>query len=148
MLDGLLFQPAGTETTHQTRSGIPIYRGGPVGWEEWKFKIIGRVNSLKNQCDVLDPDSVKKTENQLIALSSSVVDGLQEDALRIAMEIGQETLNTSNGVMTLIQRIEDSIPYGDREDDARTLFHLGSKLRGPLTLSTFWRVRGLSLIHI
>ena len=141
MLDGLLFQPAGTETTQQTRAGIPIYRGGPVGFEEWKFKIIGRVQSIKNQCDVHEPESVRKTENQLVALSAMVVEALEDDALRIAMEIGQETLNTKNGVMILIQRIEDAIPYGDKEDDARDLYHLGAKNKGPLT-----RQKGESMV--
>ena len=73
MLDGLLFQPAGTETTQQTRAGIPIYRGGAVGFEEWRFKITGRVQSIKNQCGVHEPESVRKTENQLVALSAMVV---------------------------------------------------------------------------
>ena len=60
MLEGLIFQPSGTETTQQTRAGVPIYRGGPLGFEEWKFKILGRVQSIKNQCDVDDQENVRR----------------------------------------------------------------------------------------
>ena len=133
MLEGLVFQPPGTETTQQTRAGVPIYRGGPLGFEEWKFKILGRVQSIKNQCDIDDQESVRKMENQLVDFSAKVVETLEDDALRIAIEIGLETLSTKDGVMTLVQHIKGAIPYGDKEDDARDLYHLGAKSRGVLS---------------
>ena len=132
MLDGLIFQPPGTQTTQQTRQGVPIYGGGAQGFEEWQFKIEGRVKAIEAQCDPDDPESVRKMRNQLIKLSTDVVDALEDDSLRIAMEIGHENLSTVTGVTTLIQRIEESIPYGDKQDDARSLFHIGTKNRGPL----------------
>ena len=55
MLDGLLFNPSGTETTNQTRAGIPIYRGGALGFEEWKFKILGRAKAIRSQADEKTP---------------------------------------------------------------------------------------------
>ena len=131
MLDGLIFQPPGTQTTQQTRQGVPIYGGGAQGFEEWQFKIEGRVKAIEAQCDPDDPESVRKMRNQLIKLSTDVVDALEDDSLRIAMEIGHENLSTVTGVTTLIQRIEESIPYGDKQDDARTLFHIGAKNKGP-----------------
>ena len=116
MLDGLLFQPAGTETTNQTRAGIPIYRGGPLGFEEWKFKIRGRVQSIQNQCREDDAWSVIERDNKL------VVEALEDDALKVAIEMGHDVLSTPEGVTLLVQRIEDAIPYGDKEDDARDLY--------------------------
>ena len=110
MLDGLIFQPPGTQTTQQTRQGVPIYGGGAQGFEEWQFKIEGRVKAIEAQCDPDDPESVRKMRNQLIKLSTDVVDALEDDSLRIAMEIGHENLSTVTGVTTLIQRIEESIP--------------------------------------
>ena len=63
MLDGLLLNPSGTETTNQTRAGIPMYRGGAFGFEEWKFKILGRVQALKNQIHDHDENSKKEMED-------------------------------------------------------------------------------------
>ena len=141
MLEGLLFQASGTEITLQTRAGIPIYRGGPLGFEEWKFKILGRVQSIKNQCAGEDEQSVTDMENKLVDLSAKVIEALEDDALRIAIEIGHDTLSTKDGVITLIQRIEEAIPYGDKEDDARDLYHIGAKSRGVLS-----RQKGESMV--
>ena len=80
-------------------------------------------------------------ENQLLDMSAKVVEALEDDALRIAMEIGHGRLSTVDGVTTLVQRIEESIPYGDKEDDARDLYHLGARSRGPLT-----RQKGESMV--
>ena len=88
MLDGLLFNPSGIETTNQTRDGIPIYRGGAFGFEEWKFKILGRVKSIKSQVDEKNPKSIIEVDKKLIDFSSKVVEALEDDALRIAMEVG------------------------------------------------------------
>ena len=141
MLDGLLFNPSGTETTNQTRAGIPIYRGGAFGFEEWKFKILGRVKAIKANENADDPESIAEVEKKLIDFSSKVVEALEDDALRIAMEVGHDVLTSRDGVATLVQRIEDSIPYGDKEDDARDLYHLGAKGRGQLS-----RQKGESMV--
>ena len=92
MLDGLLLNPSGTETTNQTRAGIPMYRGGAFGFEEWIFKILGRVKSIKSQADEKNPESIIEVEKKLIDFSSKVVEALEDDALRIAIEIGLDTL--------------------------------------------------------
>ena len=141
MLDGLLFNPSGTETTNQTRPGIPIYRGGAFGFQEWKFKILGRAKAIKSQLNEKDPDSIAEVEKKLIDFVSKVVEALEDDALRIAMEVGHDVLTTRDGVDKLVQRVEDSIPYGDKEDDARDLYHLGAKGRGHLS-----RQRGESMV--
>ena len=38
-----------------------------------------------------------------------------------------------DGVEKLVDKIEAAIPYGDTEDDARELFHLGAKINGMLS---------------
>ena len=70
MLDGLLFQPAGTDASHITHAGVPIYRGGAVGFDEWKFKILGKVSSIENQCNPHDEESATKMNNILVDLGS------------------------------------------------------------------------------
>ena len=94
MLDGLLFNPSGTETTNKTRAGIPVYRGGAFGFEEWKFKILGRVRSNKSQAAEKNPESILEVEKKLIDFSSKVVEALEDDALRIAMEVGHDVLTS------------------------------------------------------
>ena len=69
MLEGLLYNPAGEDAAPQTRSGIPIYNGSAIGFDEWKFKVLGRVHSIKKQCDFKDKTSIKDMENHLIDLS-------------------------------------------------------------------------------
>ena len=102
MLDGLLFNPSGTETTNQTRAGIPIYRGGAFGFEEWKFKILGRAKAIRSQADEKNPESVAEVEKKLVDFSSKVVEALEDDALRIAMEVGHDVLTSRDGVTTLV----------------------------------------------
>ena len=99
MLEGLLFQPSGTETTHQTRAGIPIYRGGALGFEEWKFKILGRAKAIKSQADEKNPESIAEVEKKLIDFSSKIIEALEDDALHIAIEVGHDTLSTKDGVI-------------------------------------------------
>ena len=141
MLDGLLFQPPGTDFSQQTRAGIPIYRGGAQGFEEWRFKIQGRVRAIENQCKIDDEESQEKTKCQLIDLSAKVVEALQDDALQIAIEIGLDSLSAKDGVSILIKRIEEAIPFGDKEDDARDLYHVGAKKGGVLS-----RQKGESMV--
>ena len=70
--------------------------------------------------------------NKLVDLSSKVVEALEDDVLCIAMEIGHDVLSTRTGVKTLLEGIEGAIPYGDKEDDARDLYHIGAKSHGKL----------------
>ena len=72
-------------------------------------------------------------ENQLVDLSAKVCQALEGDALPIAIEVGLDTLSTKDGVLTLINEIETAIPFGDREDDARKLYHFGATSRGLLS---------------
>ena len=48
MLEGLTFQSSGQPHLSETRAGIPKYKGGPYGFEEWKFKVTGKVKNLKS----------------------------------------------------------------------------------------------------
>ena len=130
MLEGLLYNPAGSDATQQTRSGIPIYNGSASGFDEWKFKSLGLVRSIKKQCDFKEKNSGRGMENQLDDLSAKVCEALEGEALRISVEIGHDELGTKDGVQVLVDAIEKTIPLGDKEDDARELYHLGAKSRG------------------
>ena len=115
--------------------------GSAVGFDEWKFKVLGRVHSIKNQADLKDKTSVRTMENQLVDLSAKVCEALEGEALRVSMEIGHEELQTKDDVEKLVNAIELTIPLGDKEDDARELYHLGARSRGQLA-----RQRGESMV--
>ena len=118
MLDGLTFQPGGgTAVLAEPRAGIPKYRGGPHGFEEWKFKVLGKAANIKKAYDEPDDDILK--QRRLIELLSNVIDSLEGDAVRIAMDMqNRMDLHTTKGVNLLVEEIESSIPYGDRSEDA------------------------------
>ena len=47
MLDGLTYHPGNAvQVLAETRAGIPKYQGGPIGFEEWKFKVFGKVANI------------------------------------------------------------------------------------------------------
>ena len=89
-----------------------------MGFEEWKFKVLGKVANIKMAYNGEDDASLK--ERKLIELLANVIDSLEGDAVRIAMGLEQrESLHTSKGVELLVKEIESSIPYGDRSEDAQ-----------------------------
>ena len=86
MLEGLTFQPGGSsQALAETRAGIPKYKGGPLGFEEWKFKVLGKVANIKMAYNAEDDASLK--EIKLIELLANVIDSLEGDAVRIAMDV-------------------------------------------------------------
>ena len=133
MLDGLTYQPGNVaHVLAETRAGIPKYQGGHSGFEEWKFKVLGKVANIGKAYSAQDDEFLK--ERKLIELLSSVIDSLEGDAVRIAMDLQQNTdLHTTTGVEKLVKEIESSIPYGDRSEDAQRLWQLGAKTHGELT---------------
>ena len=141
MLDGLTYQPGNVaHVLAETRAGIPKYQGGPTSFEEWKFKVLGKVANIKKAYSGEDDASLK--ERKLIELLLNVIDSLEGDAVRIAMDLQQNTdLHTTKGVEQLVTEIESSIPYGDRSEDAQRLWQLGAKTHGELT-----RQRGESMV--
>ena len=86
MLDGLTYQPGNTfQVLAETRAGIPKYSGGPTGFEEWKFKVLGKVKNIKQA--YIGEDDEAQRNRKLIDLTSNVIDSLEGDAVRIAMDI-------------------------------------------------------------
>ena len=94
MLEGLTYQPGSSvQVLAETRAGIPKYKGGPLGFEEWKFKVLGKVANIKMAYNGEDDASLK--ERKLIELLANVIDSLEGDAVRIAMDLeSRESLHT------------------------------------------------------
>ena len=84
---------------------------------------------IKQNAILATKDEIQRKE-RMAELISRVADGLSGDALKVAMDLGDE-LEKDDGLQTLIDRI-DSYVTTFKEDEARELFHIGSRTDGPL----------------
>ena len=132
MLEGLLFR-ADAKDDKVTQQGVPRYLGGSTGFETWKFKIENKVKAIKASIDEEGDATLRRAEEKLIELGSKIVDALEDDALRIAVELGHETLNSEGGIAKLMKKLEDEILFGDKDDDIHDLFRIGCLKKGPLS---------------
>ena len=78
-LEGLTW--GSQEALGETRAGMPIYSGTAHGLTEW-------ISKVRNRCRV--PEATEDPEQkavQLAQLVSQVIEGLTDDALRVAMDM-------------------------------------------------------------
>ena len=125
-LDGLLFRTSNGKEVAETRSGVPMYGGAAHGFEEWKFRV-----STKHKA-VLASESLEKIPEKLAELVARVIDGLTDDALKMAMDIGEEELSQTAGLQTLIDKMEANV-ISFKEDEVKELFRAGTLPDGPLS---------------
>ena len=125
MLDGLVYRPNGqTHNLPETRAGVPQYGGSAADFPEWKFRVLAKVQAL-------GATKIEDREYKRSELVLRVIDSLTDDALRLAMEMGMEELAAESGLENLVQRVEEHVSQ-HKIDEARDLFHLGTKPDGPL----------------
>ena len=126
-MEGLTFhEDSRGKELHETRAGIPHFSGSAFLLPEWKFKVLRKkaaINSIKD-------DALR--EEKLAELMSKIVDGLSDDALRVSMDLGEPVLSKTNGIDMLIKALEEMTSVF-KEDEARELFHIGTKSDGPMT---------------
>ena len=79
----------------ETKQGVPIYGGSAHEFHEWKFRTQVRYDGCK------DDDKP--------ALAGKVLEGLKGHAFQIAMNMGPEKLHEKDGVLKLIDAIEQSL---------------------------------------
>ena len=110
----------------ETKAGIPHFSGAASTIQEWKFKVITKKTAL---LAIKDPDVRKE---KMAELTSKVTDGLAGEALKVAMDLGENELAKDEGLAKLIEAVEKHV-LTFKEDEARELFHEGSKTDGPLS---------------
>ena len=81
----------------ETRAGMPIYSGTAHGLAEWKFKL-----QNKRRVSEATVDEEQKAI-KLAQLISQVIEGLSDDALRIAMDMSEEELAAPGAITTLVE---------------------------------------------
>ena len=94
-LEGLKYLPEGQVMAQEmeTRSGMPIYAGTAVGFEDWHFRILGKL-------------AVQKKKD-LKSFASKVVEGLRGNGLTVAQNVGNARLSKDDGVDELISAMRD-----------------------------------------
>ena len=110
----------------ETRAGMPIYSGTAHGLAEWSFKVRNRARVLA----VMQDEEQKAVK--LATLISQVIEGLTDDALKVAMDMNEQQLSNDNAVETLITSMESYVSQF-KKFEARELYKIGSKTSGPLT---------------
>ena len=103
----------------ETRQGFPYYDGSSRGIEEWKFKVLSKYHA----CTTDD----KKSE-----IASKACEGLQGEALRVAMDIGTAKLAAPDGLVILIKAMEAMVRPLQKEE-AKNLWKIGSRSDGPMS---------------
>ena len=81
-LSGLCYEPGKKESLEETRRGAPIYDGTPDCYEEYKPRVEEKPHAAEQA----------EEENKFYKhaeLAGQLFDGLKEEALRVAMDIGQ-----------------------------------------------------------
>ena len=115
-LEGLLYG-SGREELVSDKAGFPIYTGTASHFEEWEFRVTAKWKALEKD---------EKAEQKRTELASKVTDALRDDAMKIAQDIGLETLIQKDGVPGLVKAMRDSVSV-KRDLEAMGLYKEGSK---------------------
>ena len=111
-------RPTANSSYSETRQGLFVFTGAPADFHEWEFRTMSKFQGTK------DDDKP--------ALAGKIVEGLRDDALLIAMEIGYKELATADGVANLVEKMRLSVfPY--RKEEAKELYKIGHKEDGILS---------------
>ena len=119
-LEGLIYKHSHDSALAETRQGIPQYNGSAYGLAEWKFKVLAKKRALSTVKDQGERN-MKMTD-----LAGKATDGLTDDALKVAMDIGEEVLIAPGGLDVLIKSLEDHV-VSFRDDEARDLRGTGQR---------------------
>ena len=122
---------AGVHPFHfETKQGVPLYHGDATGFEEWKFRTEARLHAIvpkSQEAEDLADVARRKTE-----LGSKVIEGLRDEALKVAMDLGTEVITTATGVEKLVAAMDQVVaPLRIRE--AKFLYREGTKKNGILS---------------
>ena len=123
-MEGLTF--GSQEVLPETRGGFPIYSGSPARYSEWHFKVNNRVRVAQTTAD----KAVRK--EKMATLIAQVIDALEGEALKEAMDMSEEELSKDDAIKELCRRIE-ALSARHKKDEARELHRIGAKRGGPMS---------------
>ena len=117
-LEGLLFQ-TDSHGIKETRSGVPAYNGSAGGLSEWRLKVLTK----KAAIDRIAGETIRA--ERLSDFVARVTEGLTDNALKVAMDLGEAALIEPGGLRRLVDAIEADVVFF-KEDEARDLFQAGT----------------------
>ena len=102
LLKSFCDDPRGQDTVKQTKAGLPYYDGNPYDSEQWHFVVMGKfdANASKKYVEVRDQDRIE--------LFVKVIEGLKDDALNCAMDLGRDVVVAPDGVLRIAEAIKAS----------------------------------------
>ena len=84
VLAGLVYDPKGQGYQQATRAGNPIYAGDAYGLDTWKLRVLSHWTFLAAQGS--EEEDIQRQDRYRAQYASKVLEGLTDDALRIAEE--------------------------------------------------------------
>ena len=101
LLKSLRYDPRGQDTVQQTKAGLPYYDGNPHDFEQWQFVVMGKYDAHASKSDV------EVQSQDRIELSVKVIEGLKDDALKCAMDLGRDVV-VADGVLRIAKATKAS----------------------------------------
>ncbi len=102
LLRGLLYEPGRREQLQETRRGAPIYDGTPDMYEEYRFRVEGKLRAVSQAAE-------ESVDYKHAELAGQLFGGLKEGALRVAMDMGHEEISANGGIEKLLKALERDI---------------------------------------
>ena len=137
-----MLRPRGQDTVQQTKVGLPYYDGNPYDFEQWHFVVMGKYDAYASKKDV------EVQTQDLIELSVKVIEGLKDDALKCAMDLGRDVVVAPDGVVRIAEAIKASWA-GKLEIATKEFYREGGKNDGVLCTGrehSFLRVTPPSMV--
>ena len=125
LLKSLCYDPRGQDTVQQTKAGLPYYDGNPYDFEQWHFVLMGKFDAYASKKDV------EVRDQDRIELSVKVIEGLKDDALKCAMDLGRDVVVAPDGVLRIAEAIKASWA-GKLEIATKELYREGGTKDGVL----------------
>ena len=111
-------RPRAIKDFTETKQGAFVFTGTPSEFHEWEFRTMAKFLGI--------------TSDDKPALAAKIIDGLRDQALSVAMELGAQKLAEEDVVEVLIARMSQAVfPYKDAE--AKELYRLGHEKDGILS---------------
>ena len=126
VLYGLTYRPGGAENLEETRQGIPVYGGSAAGFQQWKFKVNARLAAI-------DASGKKAPEKEAMVseFASKMIEGLQGQALQLAMDMGGDVVISRAGIAKLMDEISRNV-RDTKDEELAELIRFGSR-DGPMS---------------
>ena len=96
----------------ETKTGLFVYTGTTRDFHEWEFRTMTKFLGTK------DDDKP--------SLAGKIIEGLRDEALLVAMEMGYEKLASEDGIKVLVTKMRNHIfPY--QKEEAKEFYKAGHK---------------------